>query len=575
MNKEEVSKILNEIAQMLELKGENPFKVRAYQNASRAVASQPEEIGELIESGKIDSIKGVGESIKEKIIELYKTGRLNYYEELKKTIPEGLIEMLKIPSLGPKRIKVLYEKLNITTPGELEYACNENRLVTLDGFGEKLQENILKGINYIKHFKDRFLFAEAKKIADDFVSYLKENNKGNIQKIEVAGSLRRRKEIIKDIDILCSAKDIEKIMNDFVNYPEVKDILSKGITRSSVRVKSGVQVDLRAIKDIEFPYALAYFTGSKEHNIALRTRAKKMGIKVNEYGLFTDDDKIIKCNDENEFFKAMNLSYIEPELRENLGEIECAEKGTLPKLVSYGAVKGVFHIHTNYSDGGLSIEDVANEAMKLGYKYIGISDHSKSAGYAHGLSYDDIKRQVEEIDKLNKKYRKFRILKGIEVDILRDGKLDYPDDILALFDFTIVAIHSSFNMAEEEMTDRIIKAMKNKYTSMLAHPTGRLLLSREGYKVDIQKIIKAAKEYDVIIEINSHPQRLDLDWRYIKQAKEQQIIFSINPDIHNLDGLQDIEYGIGIARKGWLEEKDIISCWDVEKALEYLKQKRK
>ncbi|MDK2840315.1 MAG: polymerase [Thermosipho sp. (in: thermotogales)] len=570
MDKKTVINILNEIGLLLELKGENPFKIRAYYNAARALETLDEDIEILVKNNKLKEVKGIGEAINKKITELINTGRLEYYENLKASIPEGLVEMLKIPGLGPKKIKTLYDKLDIKTVGELEYACLENRLVELPGFGEKTQKKILEGIKFVKRFSNQHLFSEAYSEANLLKQYLLKT--GLVIRCEIAGSIRRKKEIVKDIDILATTDNPQKLMESFVEYEKTKDVIVRGDTKTSITLGSGINADLRVVKDEKYPYALHHFTGSKEHNTAMRHRAKRMGIKINEYGLFKGDT-LIKCQDEEEIFRKLNLSYIPPEIRENMGEIEAAEKGEIPVLVEEKDIKGVFHVHTNYSDGANSLTEMVYSARELGYKYIGITDHSKSARYAHGLNEEDILRQFDEIDRLNEKYSDIKILKGIESDILKDGSLDYEEDLLKKFDFVIASVHSNFKMSKEEMTERIIKAVKNKYTTIIGHLTGRLLLSRDGYDLDVYRVIDACAEYDKIIEINSNPHRLDIDWRYIKYAKEKGVKLAICPDAHRVEGLRDVKYGIGIARKGWFEAKDVINTYDVDKVYEIFKRK--
>ncbi|POZ93110.1 DNA polymerase/3'-5' exonuclease PolX, partial [Petrotoga halophila] len=485
MDKKTVINILNEIGLLLELKGENPFKIRAYYNAARAIETLDEDIEILVKNNKLKEVKGIGEAINKKITELITTGRLEYYENLKTSIPEGLVEMLKIPGLGPKKIKTLWDKLDIKTVGELEYACLENRLVELPGFGEKTQKKILEGIKFVKRFSNQHLFSEAYSEANLLKQYLLKT--GLVIRCEIAGSIRRKKEIVKDIDILATTNNPQKLMESFVEYDKTRDVIVKGDTKTSITLESGINADLRVVKDEEYPYALHHFTGSKEYNTAMRHRAKRMGIKMNEYGLFKGD-ALIKCYDEEEIFRKLNLSYIPPEIRENMGEIEAAEKGEIPVLVEQKDIKGVFHVHTNYSDGANTLTEMVNGARELGYKYIGITDHSKSARYAHGLNEEDILRQFDEIDRLNEKYSDIKILKGIESDILKDGSLDYEEDLLKKFDFVIASVHSNFKMSKEEMTERIIKAVKSKYTKILGHVTGRLLLSRDGYDLDVYRV---------------------------------------------------------------------------------------
>jgi DNA polymerase (family 10) len=571
MDKEEIIKTLKEISVLLELKNENPFKIRAYQNSARTLETSDIELNKDLKIEDLKSIKGIGSHIAEKIKTLIDTGRLKYYEELKESVPPGLVEMLAIPTMGPKKIKYLFDNLGISNIGELEYACIENRLVDLPNFGKKTQENILKGIEVLKKFKGKFLFAgvieEAEKI------HKKIENFKYIKRASLAGSVRRKKEIVKDIDIVASTDNPEKVMDFFTTLDEAEDIIAKGDTKSSIRLKSGINVDIRTVEDFQYPYALHHFTGSKEHNTAMRTAAKKDNIKMNEYGLFKND-RFIKCSDEKDIFAFFSMDWIPPELRENFGEIEAAKNKTLPKLIEEKDIKGIFHIHTTYSDGKSSIEQICGQLIKSGFMYAGISDHSKTASYAGGMKNEDVEQYFKEIDKLNLKYSGFKIFKGIESDILLDGSLDYSDKILSGFDFIIAAIHSSFNLSEERMTERIIKAIENRFTTMIAHPTGRLLLARDAYKVDIIRVINAAAENNVDIELNASPFRLDLDWRMCKYAKEKGVKIFINPDAHSLKDLYDYKFGVNIARKGWLEKEDVPNTYSAEKIDKYLKSKR-
>lgn len=572
MDKTDVSRILEEIGLLLELKGENPFKIRAYYNAARAVEALEGDLGSAVTVGLLLGQKGIGKAIYEKITELYNTGHLKYYEQLKLEIPPGLLDIIKIPGVGPKKAKALHDALGISDVGELEYACHENRLLELHGFGKATQDKILKGIEYYKKGMGHFLLSVALTEAEKIIGTLRKNQ--YIIRSGIAGSIRRRKEIIKDIDIVASVKPGHEnsVMDFFTGLPSVISVTVRGDTKSSVVLNTGINADLRLISDIEFPFALHYFTGSKEHNVALRGRAKKIGIKMNEYGLFKGE-QFIPCRDEDEIFKTLGLSYIPPELREDNGEIEAAEKGEIPELIATSDIKGLFHVHTTYSDSSMTIREAVNAARQAGYQYIGISDHSKSAYYAGGLSPERIKEQHEEIDTLNEELKDFYIFKGIESDILPDGSLDYDENILADFDFVIASVHSRFNMDEADMTNRIINSMANPYTTILGHPTGRLLLSREGYRVDMIKIIDSAAERGIVIELNSHPFRLDLDWRYCRYAKERGVKVSINPDAHNAGDLSNICYGVGIARKGWLTAVNVINTLSLAEMKAFLKKR--
>jgi DNA polymerase (family 10) len=569
MDKHEIAGILNNIGMLLEISGESFFKSRAYYDAARTIELLDEELEALIKEDRLKDIKGFGKALTQKISELVATGRLEYYEKLKESIPPGLIDMLRIQGLGPKKIKTIYENLGITTIGELKYACLENRLTRLPGFGEKTQAKVLQGIDNLRKYAGQYYYFHAMQLAKQLKESLQDS--GLIIRCSEGGSLRRKKETVKDIDILASSDKVQEVMKIFTNHPFVEQVASKGDTKSSVFLKDGIAADLRIVGDDQYPYALHHFTGSKEHNTALRHIAKQQGIKVNEYGLFKGE-KLIKCTTEEEIFKVFGMCYIPPELRENNGELEAARKGRIPELINSKDIRGVFHVHTNYSDGSNTVEDLVKACIERGYSYLGISDHSQTAYYAGGLRSDDIKRQHEEIDRLASKYPGFLILKGIELDILPDGSLDYDDEVLSSFDFTIASVHSSFNLDEGRMTERVIRAMKNKYVTILGHPTGRILLSREPFKIDMNEIIKTAAKEDVILEINANPHRLDLDWRYCKAAKEEGCRFVISPDAHRIDGIDDMIYGINVARKGWLTGKDVINALEGDQLQKLLKK---
>lgn len=570
MPQKSITRILEDIAMLLEIKGENPFKTRAYYNAAKTLSGIT-NLEELIKEKRLREIKGIGEALSEKIEEYCNTGSMAYYEQLTREVPESLIELTQIPNLGPKKIKALYDELGITNVGELEYACRENRLVHLAGFGEKTQEKVLKGIEFFKHHQGEFLFGDIypesgkiKKRLSTIIPY---------EWVEICGSIRRRKEVVRDMDILVAGENHEKVTSFFVSIPEVEEVLVTGDTKTSVRMKSGIEADLRVVSREEFPYALMYFTGSKEHNVRLRGIAKKKGWKLNEYGLF-EGDKPIPCAGEEEVYRALGLPFIAPELREDNGEIEAGEQDKLPSLVVLGDIRGTFHVHTDFSDGIDTLERMVQAAQQLGFSYVGISDHSKTAYYARGLKHDAILRQWEMVDKINENNPSFHIFKGIESDILPDGSLDYDDSVLEGFDFVIASIHSGFTMRKDDMEKRILKAMENPFTTMLGHPTGRLLLSRDGYEIDMMNVIDGAARNHVILELNASPYRLDIDWRYLKYAREKGVMISINPDAHSVAGLGDVFYGVGIARKGWQESKDVLNTKGVNDIKDTFKKLR-
>jgi DNA polymerase (family X) len=560
MDNKEVAHILNEIALLLELSGENPFKIRAYAEGARIIEAQESPISELVRSGLLSQIKGIGNTLSRQISELIQKGSIPLYQELKASFPDGVLEMLRVPGLGPKKVKELFEKLGIKSIGELEYACQENRLITLPGFGSKSQGKILLGIEQFKKFQGRFLFGEIYPLALTILAEI--GNHPKTLRASLAGSLRRRKEIVKDMDLVAESAHPEEVMEFFTTIPLVDQIVNHGPTKSSILTKIGIQADLRIVGPEQFPYALHHFTGSKEHHMILRPRAKDLGYKLNEYGLFKGEG-LLPCKDEEDIYHALKLDYIPPELREGGGEIEAAENHTLPFLVEEKDIQGAFHFHTHLSDGTPSLSQWLQVADQAGLKYLGISDHSQSAAYAGGLKPDQLEKQKAEIAALNQKQKKVHLFWGIESDILPDGSLDYSDEELARFDFVIASVHSRFNMTEAEMTARIIRALENPYTTMLGHPTGRLLLARDPYPVDMNQVLEAAARNGVIIELNAHPHRLDLDWRLLKKAKELGIKIAINPDAHHLEGLEDISYGVGIARKGWLTREDVFNCLEV------------
>ena len=578
MSNKEVAEILDEIGILLELKGENPFKCRAYHNAARVIGSLTKDINDLVRSDELEGIKGIGKGLAEKIHELLETGELGYRKELKKTLPDGLFDMLRIQGLGPKKVKVLYERLKIQSIDQLEKAAGAHKLKNLDGFGIKTEENILKGIQNLRKHIDKHLYPEAQMAAEQILEAIK-RHKG-VLRCEIAGSLRRRKEIIGDIDILASArrKDAVQIMELFTSHPDVASVVARGETKSSVILRSAINCDLRVVEVKEFPFALAYFTGSKEHNIEMRSLAKNFGWSLNEYGFSQAGNsahrprgkRLPLCKEESDIFKALSLQFIPPELRENTGEIEAAQKDRLPDLVQDNDIRGTFHCHTNYSDGLNTLEQMVKAAQDLGWEYLGIADHSKAAAYAGGLTEEKVKQQITEIDILNRRLKNFTVFKGTEADIMTDGSLDWSEKILSGFDYVVASIHSKFSMTEAEATKRIIKALKNKYVTMLGHPTGRLLLDRDGYPVNMIDVINAASDYGKMIEINAHPQRLDLDWRWCKYAAEKSVLIAINPDAHAIAGLKDVHYGIGTARKGWLQKKDIFNTWKRDKIAHYL-----
>ncbi len=572
-DKKEIAAILKEMAVMLEIKGENIFKVRAHENAARVLEGLTGDLKALVDSGEITAIKGIGKTMAEKIATLLNTGRLESYEKLKASIPPGLLEMTHIPGMGPKKIKAVWEELGITTVDDLAAACREDRIAGLKGFGAKTQEKILQGIEMMRKYAERFLLSEAREQGEKLFAAVRELP--GIIRCQVAGSLRRWRETVKDIDIVASAKEADRpgIMEKFTTLPLVKTVIAKGDTKSTVMLENGMHADLRIVSDEEYPHLLHHLTGSKEHNVAIRQHAIQRGMKVSEYGLHRGEERIL-CKDEAEIYRQLGMAYIPPELRENHGEIEAALAGSLPELVTREDLRGIIHVHTTWSDGVNSIAEMAEACRERGYAYLAVSDHSKTAAYAGGLSEERIRRQHAEIDALNEKLSGFRILKSIECDILSGGELDYDDETLARFDLVIVSVHSRLKMTREEATRRIIRALENPYTTILGHPTGRLLLSREGYELDHHAVIDAAAQLGVCIEINANPRRLDLDWRYCKYAAEKGVMIAINPDAHRISMLDDVQYGVGIARKGWLTKENVLNCRSAEEVLAFARKRR-
>jgi DNA polymerase (family 10) len=569
-NNKAVGNVLREVALLLELKGENPFKVRAYSNAARSIETLDEEIMGMIHEGRVRDIEGVGETLAQQITELVETGSLQLLEELKRTIPPGHLEMLKIPGLGPKKIKVLSDTLHVQTIGELEYACSENRLIELQGFGQKSQEKILKGIQQVKKYQGRYLYGDTLPLAESVLEKIRSHPK--VLRASLAGSLRRRMEIVGNVNLVVSTQRSQEVLTAVSKFPEVEVVHFGDGNAGHYSLASGVKIDLQTTSDQDFPYHLYRLTGSLSHWKAMTKKATALAFELNEQGLLRNG-RPVGCKEEEDIFQALGIDFIPPELREDRGEIEAAEGHYLPRLICDQDLKGVFHVHSSFSDGAGSVQAMAEAARRMGFSYMGISDHSQSARYAGGLTLEKLRRQWEEVDRLNRETEGFHIFKGIESDILSDGSLDYEDDILKQFDFVIASVHSHFTMTEQEMTQRVIKALRNPYTTMLAHPTGRLLLSREPYPIDMTSIIDEAAGQGVAVELNAHPYRLDLDWRFCKYAKEKGVTIAINPDAHDPEGLKDTPFGVGIGRKGWLEPGDVLNTRSLEEMREYLKER--
>jgi DNA polymerase (family 10) len=572
----DIAKVFYEIADLLEIKGENPFRIRSYRNAALTIEGLPVNIKSIVERNEmeLEEIPGVGKSIHEKIVEILKTGKCSYHQELLREFPPTLLELLKVSGVGPKKVKLFYEELGIKSVEELEKAATKGKLKDLPGMGEKSEEKILKGIASLKASAGRFGLAVGLSYADQLVRYLK-GTPGVLEAVP-AGSLRRWKETIGDLDILVTAKKAGPVMDRFVSFPDVASVVAKGETKTTVILKNGLQADVRVLEKEAFGAALQYFTGSKAHNIAVRDRAKRMGLKISEYGVFREkDDKRITGEREEDVYKAVGLSWIPPELRENRGEIEAAEKGKLPDLIEVGDIRGDLHVHTKESDGGNSIEELAEYATEMGYEYIAVTDHSKAVGIAHGLNEERLLKQIEEIDRFNSKLKtqnsKFRVLKGSECDIRADGSLDLDEKALRKLDVVVGAVHSKFNMTEDEMTERIIKAMETGLVNIIAHPTGRLLTGRESYPVNMERLLEVAKKYNVMMEINAYPDRLDLNDIHCKLAKDMGVMLAIGTDAHNKLQMDYMRFGVNAARRGWLEKGDVLNTRPLNELLKILK----
>jgi DNA polymerase (family X) len=566
MKNKELADLFEKMADILEFKGENPFKISAYRKASRIIGDLTQDIEEISEQGELKNIPGIGEGMAQKIVEYLKTGKISKFEEVRKGVSDELIAIMDIPGMGPKTLSMLHKEKGISNLTQLEKALENGSLMGLFGIGEKKIENIKRGIQLLKQSKGRMNLGAAFPIAKRIVEILRQ--KTGSKKIEWAGSLRRMKENIGDIDILATGPDKEKIVQAFTHLPEVREVLASGETKASVIVEGGTQIDLRVVEEDSYGAALQYFTGSKGHNIHLRGIAKAKGIKINEYGVFKRAKKV-GGKAEEDVYRSLEMDWIEPELREDRGEIEAAQNGRLPKLVQESEIKGDLHVHSKWSDGTSSIEEIARAAQKRGYRYVAICDHSKSLKIAHGLDESRLMKQIEEIDRVNEKLEGFQILKGTEVDILADGKIDLPEKILEKLDIAVAAIHSGFKQDKGKMTKRIIRALENPYIHILAHPSGRLLGARDPYEVEIEEVMEAAKKYGKALEINAYSERLDLDDIHCRKAKEMGIRVAIGTDSHHLDQLWMMSLGVAVARRGWLETKDVLNTLSLKEILKW------
>ncbi|HXQ79906.1 MAG TPA: DNA polymerase/3'-5' exonuclease PolX [Opitutaceae bacterium] len=585
MNKTEIAHVLVEIGTLLELKGENPFKVRAYSAGARAIEGlEKEEFEALVSEGRLQSVKGIGEALSSKIAELHGTGRLEFLDHLKASIEPGLVEMLKIPGLGPKKIAALRRDLGVTSVSELEKACKDGRVAALAGFGDKTQEKILTGIRNREAYSRRHLWWDAVQVAEPVVAGLRALRQ--VSRAEIAGSLRRGLETIGDLDFIVAAADPTPVVDWFAARPGVREVTAKGETKASVRLEGGLQADLRIVPADQFAFALHHFTGSKDHNVQMRQRALDRGMSLSEWGLVksagegTARDKAglgqgVPAADEKAVFRALGLAFIPPELREGMGEIAAAERGDMPTLVELADIRGAFHNHTSESDGSNTLREMAAAAQALGWDYLGIADHSKSSRQARGLTEERLLRQVAEIEALNASRQfKTRVFAGTECDILPDGSLDFGDATLARLDYVVASVHSAFGQDEAVMTARIVRALEHPRTTMLGHLSGRLLLEREAYRVDAGKVIDAAIANGVAIELNANPFRLDMDWRLWKRAAERGLECSINPDAHHAEDLVYVRAGINAARKGWLTRGNVVNTLPIKGIEAWLAKKR-
>ena len=572
MENKSIADILTEIADILDIQGENPFRVRSYRNAARTIADMSQSVPALVKAGeKLDEIPGIGKSLEEKIEEIVSTGRCRFLEELRAKVPAGLTELLKLEGLGPKKVKLLYDELGVDSVDRLEKAAQAGRLRDLAGMGVKTEEKVLKSVEQYRAGMGRFKLSVGFTYAQALLDYLK--NVPGLKRLDPAGSFRRRRETIGDLDILAICGKGCKVMDRFSKYGDVAEVLSSGETKSSVRLKCGLRVDVRVLEEESYGAALHYFTGSKAHNVAVRERAKELGLKVSEYGVFrAKDEKRLSGADEEDVFKAVGLPFIPPELREDRGEIQAAEKGELPKLIEPADIRGDLQMHTKATDGKNSITEMAHKAKEMGYAYIAITDHSKAVRVAGGLDEKGLARHLQEIEKVGRQISGMRIFKGVEVDILADGSLDLKDDILKECDVVLASVHSRFNMEEGEMTRRIIKAIQNPHVSILAHPTGRLILEREAYKVNLKEVFQAAIDRGVVLEINAYPDRLDLRDVDARMAKEMGAKLVISTDAHSIVQLELMKFGVFTARRGWVEAKDVINTLPLPGLLKILRK---
>ncbi|MDA8169818.1 MAG: DNA polymerase/3'-5' exonuclease PolX [Nitrospiraceae bacterium] len=573
MRNQDIARIFTEIADMLEIKDENPFRVRAYRRAAMAIGGFPRDASGMSRE-ELRKIPGIGEDLAMKIREIADTGTCKFYDDLKKKSPAGLTQLLTIPGLGPKTAKFLYSEFNVRTVEELEKLVREHRLKGLRGFKEKSERNILRGIELMKKGTDRVPLGRILPVAQRLMEGLREK-KAPVKNLAIAGSLRRWKETIRDIDLLATSADPAKVMEVFTGLPEVKQVLAKGGTKTTVILEEGIQADLRVVEEDSFGAALCYFTGSKEHNIRLREMAVKRGLKINEYGVFDQNGKKTGGKREEDVYNILGLPFIPPEMREDSGEIEAALEGRLPRVVQLSDIRGDLHVHSKWSDGGHTFEELADTAIKHGYSYLAVTDHSKGLGIARGLTVERMLEEIKLLDALNRKLKgTVRILKGVEVDIRSDYTLDFPDELLARLDVVNASIHTGFRQSSAQITKRIVSAMRNPFVNIISHPTGRLIGEREAYELDMDDVFREAKETGTALEINSFPARLDLNDSMARRAKEKGISIAISTDAHLLSHFDYMAYGVATARRAWLEPGEVINTMGVEELLKTLRKKR-
>lgn len=566
----EIAALFNRFADLLEIEDANPFRVRAYRNAGRTIAGYSRSIAQLVSEGRdLEELPGIGKDLAAKIKTIVLTGRLPQLERIEKRTPRALSDLIQLPGLGPKRVKLLYRELHIRSAEDLQRAARSGKLVELPGFGVKTVSKILQGLERAEPRPQRLRLDRAEQIAEPLVAWLRSIR--GVNSVDVAGSFRRRRETVGDLDILVTCGRDSPVIQRFVKYDDVAEIISQGDTRSTVRLRSGLQADLRVVPRESYGAALYYFTGSKEHNIAVRRLAVARKLKINEYGVYRGARRIAGRS-ETEIFCSVGLPYIPPELRENRGEIATAQQQRLPQLVTLANIRGDLHSHTNATDGNASLKQMAAAARALGYHYLAITDHSRRLSVAHGLDRRRLLAQLDAIDRLNSGYRDFRLLKSMEVDILEDGSLDMPDEVLRRLDLVVGAVHSGFTLPRHRQTERLVRAMHSRYFNILAHPSGRLIGEREPMDIDMQKIMRAAKRCGCYLEINAQPQRLDLNDIYCKAAKDLGLKLTISSDAHSTDGLKLIRFGVDQARRGWLEADNVLNTLSLEGLLVALKR---